>query len=175
MDRKKRSDIEEKKAALTAYANELAEEDKAPARESAAKKNKRKRAFRIAAVSVVAALAAGSIAGLSVALVYSEGMNDLRAEYMRDMEGVYTRHYYDLADSANDLNVTLGKLAAADTAAAQQELLYDVRSAAELASVSLSAFEGGEEGVMQASKFVGQTGAPRSPRTRPRNSRNCAG
>lgn len=158
MDRKKRSDIEEKKAALTAYANELAEEDKAPARESAAKKNKRKRAFRIAAVSVVAALAAGSIAGLSVALVYSEGMNDLRAEYMRDMEGVYTRHYYDLADSANDLNVTLGKLAAADTAAAQQELLYDVRSAAELASVSLSAFEGGEEGVMQASKFVGQTG-----------------
>ena len=41
MDRKKRSDIEEKKAALTAYANELAEEDKTPARVSAAKKNKR--------------------------------------------------------------------------------------------------------------------------------------
>ena len=154
----KRSDMEEKKAALTAYANELAEESGNEKRESAAKRNKRKRTVRTVAVALVLALAAGSIAGLSVALVYSEGMNDLRAEYMREMEGVYTRHYYDLADSANDLDITLGKLAAAETVRAQQELLYDIWSAASLASVSLSAFQGGEDGVMRASKFVGQTG-----------------
>ena len=154
----KRSDMEEKKAALTAYANELAEESGNEKRESAAKRNKRKRTIRTVAVALVLALAAGSIAGLSVALVYSEGMNDLRAEYMREMEGVYTRHYYDLADSANDLDITLGKLAAAETVRAQQELLYDIWSAASLASVSLSAFQGGEDGVMRASKFVGQTG-----------------
>ena len=132
-----------------------AEEDK-PA--TAAKRNKRKRTARTVVASITVALAVGAIAGLSVALAYSEDMNDLRAEYMRDMEGVYTRNYYDLLDSANDLDVKLGKLNAASTAAAQQEILYDIWGAASLAGVNLSAFAGGEEGVMQASKFVGQTG-----------------
>lgn len=130
------------------------EEDK----QSTAKKNKRKRTARTAVMSVTVALAVGAIAGLSVALTYSENMNKLRAEYMRDMESVYTRNYYDLLDSANDLEVKLGKLDAASTAAAQQEILYDVWGAASLAGVNLSAFAGGEDGVMQASKFVGQTG-----------------
>lgn len=132
-----------------------AEEDK-PA--TAAKRNKRKRTARTVVASITVALAVGAIAGLSVALAYSEDMNDLRAEYMRDMEGVYTRNYYDLLDSANDLDVKLGKLNAASTAAAQQEILYDIWGAASLAGVNLSAFAGGEEGIMQASKFVGQTG-----------------
>lgn len=127
-------------------------------KQSTAKKNKRKRTARTVVASVTVALAVGAIAGLSVALAYSENMNHLRAEYMRDMESVYTRNYYDLLDSANDLEVKLSKLDAASTAAAQQEILYDVWGAASLAGVNLSAFAGGEEGVMQASKFVGQTG-----------------
>lgn len=135
--------------------NVRAEEDKSA---NTAKKNKRKRTARTVVASITVALAAGAIAGLSVALAYSEDMNDLRAEYMRDMESVYTRNYYDLLDSANDLDVKLGKLAAASTPAAQQEILYDIWGAASLAGVNLSAFAGGEEGVMQASKFVSQTG-----------------
>ena len=154
----KKGDLEEKKAALTAYAEQLADEDKPSERSDRAKKSRRRKAVRTAAVAVVAALSVGAIAGLAVALKYSEDMNALRAEYMRDMEGVYTRHYYDLADSANELDVTLGKLEAANTVSRQQDILYDVWNAAGLAGVSLSAFEGGEEGVMQASKFVGQTG-----------------
>ena len=153
----KPKDNDDKRAVCAACAEQSGDEERGE-RQNAAKKNKRKRTVRTAVLSVVVALAVGAIAGLSVALVYSEGMNDLRAEYMRDMEGVYTRHYYDLADSANELDVNLGKLAAANTAGAQQDILYDVWSAASLAGVSLSAFRGGEEGVMQASKFVGQTG-----------------
>lgn len=153
----KPKDNDDKRAVCAACAEQSGDEERGE-RQNAAKKNKRKRTVRTAVLSVTVALAVGAIAGLSVALVYSEGMNDLRAEYMRDMEGVYTRHYYDLADSANELDVNLGKLAAANTAAAQQDILYDVWSAASLAGVSLSAFRGGEEGVMQASKFVGQTG-----------------
>lgn len=149
--------LEEKKQALEAYAAELAEEDNGAGKRGA-KRAKKKRAAKTAVFSVTAALAVGAIAGLSVALAYSEDMNSLRSEYMRDMEGVYTRHYYDLSDSANALDVALGKLNAAYTASAQQDILYDVWNAAGLAGVSLSAFEGGEEGVMQASKFVNQTG-----------------
>ena len=139
----KPKDNDDKRAVCAACAEQPGDEDRSD-RQSAAKKNKRKRTVRTAVLSVTVALAVGAIAGLSVALVYSEGMNDLRAEYMRDMEGVYTRHYYDLADSANELDVNLGKLAAANTAAAQQDILYDVWSAASLAGVSLSAFRGGE-------------------------------
>ena len=154
----KRREEEDKKAALVAYAEQLGEEEKSADRQNAAKKNKQKRTAKTVMLSVVTALSVGAIAGLSVALAYSENMNRLRAEYMYEMEGVYTRHYYDLADSADELDVNLGKLAAADTAAAQQDILYDIWGAANLAGVSLSAFRGGEEGVMQASKFVGQTG-----------------
>ena len=154
----KRREEEDKKAALVAYAEQLGEEEKSADKQNAAKKNKQKRTAKTVMLSVVTALSVGAIAGLSVALAYSENMNRLRAEYMYEMEGVYTRHYYDLADSADELDVNLGKLAAADTAAAQQDILYDIWGAANLAGVSLSAFRGGEEGVMQASKFVGQTG-----------------
>lgn len=127
-------------------------------REHPRKRAKARRTAKAVAGGLTAAVVVGAIAGLSVALVYSENMNKLRAEYMNEMEGVYARNYYDLLDSANDLDVKLAKLAAANTAAAQREILYDVWSAASLAGVSLSAFEGGEDGVMQASKFIGQTG-----------------
>lgn len=129
-----------------------------PRKTGTAKKSKARRTAKNVTVGVTVALAVGAIAGLSVALAYSENMNALRAEYMRDMESVYTRNYYDLADSAEELDVNLGKLAAATTAAAQREILNDIRNAAGLAGVSLAAFRGGEEGVMQASKFMGQTG-----------------
>ena len=102
----KPKDNDDKRAVCAACAEQSGDEERGE-RQNAAKKNKRKRTVRTAVLSVTVALAVGgAIAGLSVALVYSEGMNDLRAEYMRDMEGVYTRHYYDLADSANELTST---------------------------------------------------------------------
>lgn len=125
---------------------------------SAPKKNKKSKKVRTALTGVVVAVAVGAIAGLSVALYYSENVNKMQARYMRDMESVYSRSYHDLLDSANDLDVKLGKLNAAGTAKAQQNILYDVWSAANLAGNSLAAFQGGEEGVMKATKFVGQLG-----------------
>ena len=67
----KKGDLEEKKAALTAYAEQLADEDKPSERSDRAKKSRRRKAVRTAAVAVVAALSVGAIAGLAVALKYS--------------------------------------------------------------------------------------------------------
>ena len=68
--------LEEKKQALEAYAAELAEEDNGAGKRGA-KRAKKKRAAKTAVFSVTAALAVGAIAGLSVALAYSEDMNSL--------------------------------------------------------------------------------------------------
>lgn len=125
---------------------------------SAQAKAKTRRRVRTALVSAVIALSASSIAALSVALYYSESRNATQESYIRSMEAVYSRSYYDLLDSANDLDLRLAKLRAASTADAQRDLLYGVWQTATSASASLAAFEGGTEGVMKANKFLGQVG-----------------
>lgn len=125
---------------------------------SAQAKAKTKRRVRTALMSAVIALSASAIAALSVALYYSETRNATQESYIRSMEAVYSRSYYDLLDSANDLDLRLAKLRAASTAEAQRDLLYGVWQTATSASASLAAFEGGTEGIMKANKFLGQVG-----------------
>lgn len=125
---------------------------------SAQAKAKTKRRVRTALMSAVIALSASAIAALSVALYYSETRNVTQESYIRSMEAVYSRSYYDLLDSANDLDLRLAKLRAASTAEAQRDLLYGVWQTATSASASLAAFEGGTEGIMKANKFLGQVG-----------------
>lgn len=125
---------------------------------SSVRKSKNRKKARTVFTGTVIALCAGALVGLSVALYYSEDKSKRQDSYIRQMEAVYSRNYYDLLDSANDLDVQLAKLRAASTAEAQQSILYDVWSAANLAGNSLAAFEGGRDGVMKATKFVGQLG-----------------
>lgn len=134
----------------------VTEEQQSPA--ATAKRNKKMRTARNVVTGIVVSLAVGAIAGLSVALYYSEDINRMQASYMREMEAVYSRNYYDLLDSANNLETELGKLDAASTVEAQRSILYDVWSAAQTAGSGLSVFRGGEDGVMRATKFVGQLG-----------------
>lgn len=124
----------------------------------AQKKTSAKKKVRTALMSTVIALSASAIAGLSVALYYSEQRAGEQQSYISSMEAVYSRSYYDLLDSANDLEVQLMKLRAAGTPEAQSRILYDVWQTATSASQSLAAFEGEREGVMKANKFLGQLG-----------------
>ena len=71
----------------------------------AQKKTSAKKKVRTALMSTVIALSASAIAGLSVALYYSERRAGEQQSYISSMEAVYSRSYYDLLDSANDLEV----------------------------------------------------------------------
>lgn len=147
------SDRKDKKTACGAPECEPAEGGR-----SAQAKAKTKRRVRTALASTVIAVATSAIAALSVALYYSEARNAEQASYISSMEAVYSRSYYDLLDSANDLDLKLAKLRAASTADAQRDLLYGIWQTATSASGSLAAFECGSEGVMKANKFLGQVG-----------------
>lgn len=122
------------------------------------KQKKKKRAARIAFVTIVHALGVGAIVGLSVALYFSQDKIEMQASYQREMESVYARSYYNLVDGANDLDVTMAKFAAASTPEKQQALLYEIWSAATLAEDNLSSFDGSDEGVKTATRFVNQLG-----------------
>lgn len=139
-------------------ANAAQEQPSVEGENKTAKRGKKKNKVRTVVAITVVSLAASAIAGLSVALYFSQDINRMQANYMREMEAVYSRNYYDLLDSANNLDTELSKLNAASTVEAQREILYDVWSAATAASTGLSAFQGGEDGVMKATKFVGQLG-----------------
>ena len=102
----------------------------------AQKKTSAKKKVRTALMSTVIALSASAIAGLSVALYYSEQRAGEQQSYISSMEAVYSRSYYDLLDSANDLEVQLMKLRAAGTPEAQSRILYDVWQTATSASPS---------------------------------------
>ena len=141
-----------------AAANAAQEQPSVEGENKTAKRGKKKNKVRTVVAITVVSLAASAIAGLSVALYFSQDINRMQANYMREMEAVYSRNYYDLLDSANNLDTELSKLNAASTVEAQREILYDVWSAATAASTGLSAFQGGEDGVMKATKFVGQLG-----------------
>ncbi len=147
------SDKKNKKTAMCTHECEPEESGR-----SAQAKAKTRRRVRTALMSTVIALSASAIAALSVALYYSETRNATQESYIRSMEAVYSRSYYDLLDSANDLDLRLAKLRAASTAEAQRDLLYGVWQTATSASASLAAFEGGTEGIMKANKFLGQVG-----------------
>lgn len=122
------------------------------------KPKKKHKVLKIFAIATIHALGVGAIVGLSVALYFSQDKIEMQASYQREMESVYARAYYDLLDGANDIDVTMSKFTAASTPEKQQSLLYELWSAATLAEESLSTFEGSDEGVKTATKFVNQLG-----------------
>lgn len=126
--------------------------------ESAQRPKRSKKVMRTAMIAVVSTVAASAIVGLSVALYFSEERYYTQMTYQRQMESVYSRSYYDLQNGANDLDVKMRKLNAASTNEKQQSLLYEVWSTANLAESNLAVFEGADEGVMKAQKFMNQLG-----------------
>lgn len=122
------------------------------------KHRKSRRVAKTTALVTSIALAVGAIVGLSVALHYSREKIDAQARYQREMEGVYSRAYYNLLDGANDIDATMSKFIVANSPEKQQALLYEIWGASSLAEDSLSAFEGESESVQKASKFINQLG-----------------
>ncbi len=122
------------------------------------KKRKKNRTAKIIAVAVTQALGVGAIVGLSVALYYSQDKIESQENYKNELESVYSRAYYDLTDAADDIDITMAKLAVASTPEKQRELLYDLWKTATLAENHLGTFQGSDEGVLAASKFVNQLG-----------------
>ena len=109
-------------------------------------------------LAVIHALGVGAIVGLSVALYYSQDKIATQMTYQSQMEGVYSKAYYNLLDDVNDIDSTLAKLSVAKTRAKQESLLYDIWCSSVLAEEYLSTFENQDEGVRTAVKFVNQLG-----------------
>lgn len=122
------------------------------------KKSRSKRVIKTALLTTVFGLCASAIVGLSVALYYSQGEVNMHRTYQRQMDAVYSRAYYDLVDGASDLGINLRKISVSNSPKMQQSLLYEVWGAAELAQSNLGMFEGQDDGIMQAQKFVNQLG-----------------
>lgn len=126
--------------------------------QSTQKKHKKNKTAKIVTVAVIQALGVGAIVGLSVALYYSQDKIESQENYQNELESVYSRAYYDLTDAADDIDITMAKLAVASTPAKQRELLYDLWKTATLAENHLGTFQGNDEGTLAASKFVNQLG-----------------
>ncbi len=122
------------------------------------KNKKRTNAIKTASLAFVMALGISSIIGLSVALYYSEEQVKYQAQYISDMDMMYSRAYYDLLDGTNDLDVKLRKVSVAATKAKQQSLLYEIWGAANLAGNNLAEFESNDDGLMKAVRFMNQLG-----------------
>ncbi len=123
-----------------------------------AKNPRASRVIKTAVLSTVMGLFASAIVGLSVALYYSDSSLKTHEAYQQQMESVYSRAYYDLLDGANSLGVNLRKLGVSSSPKMQQSLLYEVWGASALAESNLATFEGADEGIMKAQKFVNQLG-----------------
>ncbi len=122
------------------------------------KKRDAKNILRTAMLGTAFGLCASAIVGLSVALYYAQNTITTHEQYQRQMDAVYSRAYYDLLDGASDLGVTLRKIGVSNSQEMQQSLLFDVWSVAQLAEGNLGVFEGKDEGILQAQKFVNQLG-----------------
>lgn len=120
------------------------------------KAKKKNSVIKYTFLSVLLALTAGTIVGLSVALAYSQDKIEYQANYRRGMEAEYSRSYYNLIDGANDIDVKLRKVSAASTPEKQQSLLYEIWGSASMAEANLACFENNGEGVLKAQKFLNQ-------------------
>ncbi len=122
------------------------------------KKSRNSRVIKTAVMGTAFGLCASAIVGLSVALYFADKTVATHESYQRQMDAVYSRAYYDLLDGASDLGITLRKIGVSNSPRMQQSLLYEVWSAANLAESSLAMFEGNDDGILQAQKFVNQLG-----------------
>ncbi len=122
------------------------------------KKKRGSKAVKATIITLAFGLLASTVAGLSVALYYSNRTLQTHESYQRQMDAVYFKAYYDLIDGANDMGVTLRKIGVSNTPSMQQSMLYEVWSAAELAENSLGVFEAASDGLVKAQKFVNQLG-----------------
>lgn len=140
------------------YANSKNQCNQNDSRVEIKQKKQRRNIAKTAVLSTVLALFASAIVGLSVALYFSQENVKTHEEYQRQIDGVYSRAYYDLLDGASDLGITLRKIGVSNSSKLQQSLLYDVWNTAQLAEDNLGMFRSNDDGMLNAQKFVNQLG-----------------
>ena len=140
------------------YANSKNQCNQNDSRVEIKQKKQRRNIAKTAVLSTVLALFASAIVGLSVALYFSQESVKTHEEYQRQIDGVYSRAYYDLLDGASDLGITLRKIGVSNSSKLQQSLLYDVWNTAQLAEDNLGMFRSNDDGMLNAQKFVNQLG-----------------
>lgn len=133
-------------------------QDGLPSNEKKSKKRTPSKVVKTAVLGTVLGLFASAIVGLSVALYYAHRSIGTHETYQRQMDAVYSRAYYDLLDSANDLGISLRKISVSNSPQMQQSLLYEVWGCAQLAEDNLGTFESQDDGILKAQKFVNQLG-----------------
>lgn len=113
------------------------------------RERKRKGFLMLSAVIALSTLSAIAILGLAV-------VGRTSAERKNALDSAYSRAFYDMCDSANNLEVNLSKLMVASSKTESLALINDTTAQAELAENSLSALPVSYEEVIKTSKYLNQ-------------------
>lgn len=97
------------------------------------------------------------IIGLVVGLIIVGG-NYQKNSGERMTDASYNKAYFDLVAETNDIQVRLDKIAASNSAAQQEQMLYEVWKNAELAEMSLASLNAKDSNVNHLKKFMNQLG-----------------
>ncbi len=105
----------------------------------------------IATVAALAVLAAVLITGTVI-------INDESVERKNGLDNMYSSAFYDLSDSANNIEINLSKLMIANGKKESVTVINDTTAQAELASSSLSRLPLASENIEKTVKFYNQVG-----------------
>lgn len=111
--------------------------------------------------TVILAVATVLLAGVVVRLAVSGGelaaQNREMQKYQTQLENVYEKSFFELADSVRNMQTSLSKLTVANTSAKQQEIIADVIGQADAAQSDLGTLPISSESLRQTAAFANKT------------------